>query len=267
MRRRTGLGIVVGIISVISVLPLILIALESITSISYLRFPPQLASFHWYNQAFADPTVRQSARYGLELTACVTIAVMAIALGIGFLNKSGGTWVVRPIVVIATSPLLIPHVLLGIALLGAADDLRITAAPWMTFVGQVLIYVPLALRFVITALAPIPRSLEWASASLGCSPWRTFRKVLLPLIVPTVMGASIAIFMLSFGEINISLFTSQTGRTPLSITVFNDLSTSPSPLPIAVASIVMIVTILVMAVAQRRFRVLETMMGSESRRP
>ncbi len=265
MKRRNGLGIAVGVISIISVLPLVVIALESVTSLSYLRFPPTFGTFKWFSQGYHSSDIEHAARYSVVLTACVAVVTIAIALGIGFLHRSLDIWAVRPIVVIATSPLLIPHVLIGIALLGAASSLRITSAPWMTFLGQTLIFVPIALRFVVTALSPIPRSLEWASASLGASQWLTFRKVLFPLILPTVIGAFIAVFMLSFGEINIGLFTSQTGKIPLSVTVFNDLSSSPSPLPIAVATFVVLATILIMGIAQRRFRVLETMMSGESR--
>lgn len=54
--------------------------------------------------------------------------------------------------------------------------------------------------FVGAALRGLDASLLDASADLGASPWRTFRSVVLPLLRPALVGASLLVFMLSMAS-------------------------------------------------------------------
>jgi putative spermidine/putrescine transport system permease protein len=67
--------------------------------------------------------------------------------------------------------------------------------------GVVIALVAILLPYMILTLMPviqnIPTSLEEASQSLGASPWRMFRDVVIPLSLPGVGAGSILVFVLT----------------------------------------------------------------------
>jgi putative spermidine/putrescine transport system permease protein len=67
--------------------------------------------------------------------------------------------------------------------------------------GVVIALVAILLPYMILTLTPviqnIPPSLEEASQSLGASPWRMFRDVVIPLSLPGVGAGSILVFVLT----------------------------------------------------------------------
>jgi putative spermidine/putrescine transport system permease protein len=62
------------------------------------------------------------------------------------------------------------------------------------------LWLPYMVLPVHTALAQLPDSLLDASADLGARSWRTFRSVVLPMVLPSVAAGSIFTFSLSLGD-------------------------------------------------------------------
>jgi putative spermidine/putrescine transport system permease protein len=56
------------------------------------------------------------------------------------------------------------------------------------------------------SLAALDRRLPLAAAGLGAGPWRVFRTVTLPLILPGVVGGGVFAFVTSFDEVVLSVF-------------------------------------------------------------
>lgn len=78
-----------------------------------------------------------------------------------------------------------------------------------TLSGLVLVYVALNLPFTIWLLygfiEQIPEELEEAAAIDGCGPFRTFFRIVLPLIAPGLAAAAIFTFRLAWNEFILSL--------------------------------------------------------------
>jgi spermidine/putrescine transport system permease protein len=66
---------------------------------------------------------------------------------------------------------------------------------------------------VRSRLIGFDRSLEEAAGDLGATPFTTFRKVTLPLLMPGIMGAAMLSFALSVDDFVVSNFTSGTTVT------------------------------------------------------
>jgi putative spermidine/putrescine transport system permease protein len=62
------------------------------------------------------------------------------------------------------------------------------------------LWLPYMILPVHTALAQLPDSLLDASADLGARSWRTFRSVVLPMVLPSVAAGSVFTFSLSLGD-------------------------------------------------------------------
>jgi arabinogalactan oligomer/maltooligosaccharide transport system permease protein len=73
-----------------------------------------------------------------------------------------------------------------------------------TFLGLGIFYVSTALPFCIWQMKgfydTIPRSLEEAARIDGCTPWQSFRRVILPLAIPGLVITALFSFMTAWSE-------------------------------------------------------------------
>ncbi len=88
---------------------------------------------------------------------------------------------------------------------------------WLVHVYAFYVYFFL---FVTAALRDLDASLLEASADLGASGWRAFRRVVLPLLRPALVGASLLVFMLSMASFTAPLIFA--GTEPfLTVQIYN----------------------------------------------
>ena len=81
--------------------------------------------------------------------------------------------------------------------LGAVNVGYSNTAVWIVFS---YIWLPFMILPVWAAIERVPDSFLEASADLGARGWRTFRSVLLPLIMPGIAAGSIFTFSLTLGD-------------------------------------------------------------------
>ena len=59
----------------------------------------------------------------------------------------------------------------------------------------------IVIRIVGSSLAQLDRKLEDAAQTLGASPWKTFVKVTLPLILPSILSAVLLVFLVQLHQL------------------------------------------------------------------
>jgi thiamine transport system permease protein len=118
-------------------------------------------------------------------------------------------------------PLVISAATLGIGLI-----ITFNTAPfawrserWLIPVIHAVIALPLVVRALEPATQAIPHSLRNASATLGASPFTTWRRVELPLLKPALLRAMGLSMAVSLGEFGATSFLSRSGSTTLPIAI------------------------------------------------
>lgn len=95
-----------------------------------------------------------------------------------------------------------------------------------------LMHTALALPFTIlitsSVFASVPRDLEEAAMTLGCSPFQAFLRVALPLALPGLAAATLFTFVLSWNEVFAAVILTVRNRT-LPALVLTVLDESPLP--------------------------------------
>jgi len=81
--------------------------------------------------------------------------------------------------------------------LGAQHIAYTNVAMWLVFS---YIWLPFMVLPIWTAIERVPDSLLEASGDLGARGWQTFRRVLLPMVLPGVVAGSIFTFSLTLGD-------------------------------------------------------------------
>ena len=78
----------------------------------------------------------------------------------------------------------------------------------MLIAAHVALVLPFVVRSVWVSVRNLDATLERAAASLGATPWRTFRRVTLPLLRPGLFAALLFAVVVSLNEFVVSLFIS-----------------------------------------------------------
>lgn len=101
-----------------------------------------------------------------------------------------------------TIPLVIPTSALGfsLALFWGSSSSFSTQAFLTVILGHISFTYPLIVKNISAAVEKVDRSYEDVAMTLGAKPFQAFRKVLFPMIKPSIIAGSILAFTRSFGE-------------------------------------------------------------------
>jgi putative spermidine/putrescine transport system permease protein len=156
------------------------------------------------------------------------------------------------------SPLIVPGIVAGTAIYIAFvqielwSGLRVIATLPGFVLAHVALTIPWTVRLVSASLMGVDRSIEEAAANLGARPLTTFRRVTLPMIRPGLVAAGIFSFIVSFTDLEMSLFLVGPGRSTLQIAMLQYLEWKFDP-TVAAVSVVQIALIGMGLVVTDRF--------------
>jgi putative spermidine/putrescine transport system permease protein len=233
--------------------PIVIVCAVAFTPEGYLSLPTNGFSLRWF-RAIADyPEFVRALRDSLWLAALSsTIAVLfavPAALAVARYRFAGR----EAVLAFFMSPLMIPHVVLGIAFLRFFTTIGIGG----TFAGLVLshivIVMPFALRLVLAAATGMDRAIEHAAISLGAGPFTLFRRVTLPLILPGVVSGWVLAFITSFDEVTMTVFIASPSTITLPVRMFLYIQDNIDPLVTSVSAALIFLTAIVMIVLDRLY--------------
>jgi len=250
MIGRVSFAALWGLVLVFLALPILIVAVLSFSSASYLTFPPPAFGLRWYAAYLGSEEWLASTWLSLTVAGCVVILATSLgtlaALGLSRLRGPMRAAVAALIV----SPLIVPGIIAAIGIYYAYSRYRLVGTP----IGLVLAHTCLAVPFVVTSvsasLAGFDRRLEQAALSLGATPWGTFRQVTLPLISPGVLVGALFAFITSFDEVIVALFLSGSGAITLPRRMWDDLRFAIDPTIAAVSTLTIALTAMLLGGAQ-----------------
>ncbi len=231
--------------------PLLVVIAVSFTGKGYLALPFDGLSLRWW-RAFAANTdflasFWVSVRLGLvSATLSAAIAIPA-ALAIVRRRFPGRDALAAMLV----SPLMIPHVVLGVALLRFLSGFGLAGSFLGLVAAHLVVVTPYMVRLVAAGLTSLDPRLERAAESLGAGRFTVFRRVTLPLIMPGVAGGWILAFITSFDELTVSLFLASPSQTPLPVRLFTYIDQMTDPMVASVSAALILLTAVTLVVLDR----------------
>ena len=154
---------------------------------------------------------------------------------------------------LAFVPITIPGIVLGISLLWVyfTIPIRIYGTLWILLVAYVTRYLPYGIRSATAGIVQIHPELEEAAAAAGATWWPTFRRILLPLLRPGLVGAWVYVFIISLRELGSSILLYSSDSVVLAVRIF-DLRDSGNYTTIAALSVVLIVLLVILVAFLQR---------------
>jgi putative spermidine/putrescine transport system permease protein len=150
------------------------------------------------------------------------------------------------ITAVLISPMIVPLIITAAALFSFFARIGLSN----TFPGIILSHVVLGTPFVVltvtASLAGFDQTLIRASQSLGANQFRTFFKVILPLLLPGVIAGGLFAFVTSLDEVVIVNFMAGPAQTPVTVRMFSGLREEISPTILALASLLVALSIILL---------------------
>ncbi|MCO5066372.1 MAG: iron ABC transporter permease [Rhizobiaceae bacterium] len=183
-------------------------------SLNRFYSPPSLASlsrlnFDAYRAVFADPVLPQILNNTLLLVigAAGTATVLAAAVAWQIVRGSATPRLRRTLTTLAFLPQSFPSVVVGLSLVFVYISLpfAIYGTLWLLWIGMVTKYLAYSVGMVIAGQRQISPELEEASLISGGGARRTYLRIILPLIAPSLVGCFIWVSVQVIRELGLTL--------------------------------------------------------------
>jgi spermidine/putrescine transport system permease protein len=207
-RRRIGvLEVYVAAMFAILFFPLVVLVLFSFVKSGDLRFPITGLTLSWYREVFADSSVTDGILNSLEVGIFAALIVTCVVTpAVLLLTRTRVRWAAA-VTALVIAPITLPGIVLGVSLLNLFGDLRLTLSLVTVTVGHIVYCIPFFYLILNARLRNFDRRLEEAAMDLGAGPFQRFRRVVLPLTAPAIVGAAMVVLALSWDEFQITFFT------------------------------------------------------------
>ena len=248
---RVALGTVASLVAVFMLAPLVVAVLVSFSSSSVFNLPPPEWSLRW----FAALARKDGLVESLILSLKVALASTAISLVLGTLCaiaiEHGRFRGREAVLAFLVSPLMMPGLVVGVALLQALREVGLRDVLGALIVGHIVITLPYITRTVHASLALFDITLIDAARTLGLSYPQAILKVMVPGLAPAFLTAGLFAFLASLDNYPISIFLTDARNKTLPIEILRYLEETPDPTIAAISTCLILLTIIVLFVAER----------------
>lgn len=240
-----------GLVYVFLILPMLVIVLSAFSPGAYPEFPPRGFSLRWFQALAQNPAWFDALANSAILLVIVTpIAVVlgtTAAYALARLQFRGRD----ALQAFVLSPLMIPQVVLGIALLYVLIAFGLSGTLIGLAAGHIIVCLPYTVRTASVSLAAVDRRLESASMNLGAGPWQTFRRITLPLIKPGIVAGAVFAAVTSFGEVSVSLFVSSPSTVTVPVRIFSYIDQTFDPTVNAISVVFIVLAVLALVLIEK----------------
>ena len=222
-------------------------------------------TLRYFLEVFRNPIYAEGLANSFGIAAGTTTLATLIALPLAWISNRcdfRGKGLFSALILV---PMVLPPFVGAIGLTqilgkyGALNALLGTTTDWLgqaRYIGVVLMQAlalyPIMFLNASAALANVDPAMEEAAANLGCSAFKRFFKITLPLIMPGIFAGGTIVFIWSFTELGAPLMLNYTNCA--SVQVFDALKEiGSSPFPYALVFVMLAASITLYAIGKLVF--------------
>ena len=253
MRRNnlssTLLGLWTAIVLLFLFAPLFLVAAFSFSDSSISVFPIRAVTLRWYESLASNEAFLTALGNSLLVAGATVILATSLGLAAAIGVHRYASRLRAVLRAGASLPMMVPHLILGIALLGFYNLAAIDLSLVTVICGHTVVAFPYVFLIVSARLVGFDPSLEEAARDLGAGTARIFWEITLPLLAPAILTATLISFTLSFDEVVVTFFTTGTDNT-LPMVIWSMLRVGITPEINAIATLTVVVSCAMAGVAE-----------------
>jgi spermidine/putrescine transport system permease protein len=202
----------------------------------------------WYHALFGDQEMLQAAVNSLFIAVVASLAATVLGTMAGIAMHR-----YRPKLLpfMVLTPVAMPEILLGVSLL--IFFISVFGQEALSLLTVIIAHTTFCIGFVAIVvrarLAGMDDSIFEAARDLGATPWETFKRVTLPLIMPGVTAGALMAFTLSIDDFVITFFTSGVGVKTLPLQIYSMIKIAVTPEVNAISTLLMLLTLGMIVIA------------------
>ncbi|HEY0247385.1 MAG TPA: ABC transporter permease subunit [Gryllotalpicola sp.] len=249
--KGLGVGSIVwlALVDVFVLAPLAIIVVSSFSSVSYGAWPIPGWSTKWYANLAVQEGLGSSVVSSLVIAVVTTVIVVVLGTAAAVAYWRTGGRGVRLLQTFTLSPTVVPKVAIGFAGFILIQRLGFLQG----IVGIVLMHCVVTLPFVMVvvgaALSRVDTTLEEAAHDLGAGAFRAFATTTLPAIRSAVIAAALFAFIISFDEVDMTVFLLSPGESTLPVWMFTYMQKYQDPTLAALSTLLIAFSLLIAVIA------------------
>jgi ABC-type spermidine/putrescine transport system permease subunit II len=237
-----------GLVLVCLYAPIVLVVVYSVNKdVNLLHWKG--FTWKWYSQAWHDAEVRRAFWVSVQIAVVSTLISLGIAISAGLWLRRASPRARRWFDAMTYMRIVLPEVVFALGLFILFQKLGIKLGVGAIILGHVVFNSAYATIIIQARFATLSETLEEAAADLGASPWRVFRRVTLPLLMPAVVVAGLLTLTFSVDDVITSQFLGGTNAQTLPVLVLGKIRLHVTPEVNAIGAGLMVITLATFATA------------------
>ena len=237
-----GVWLAAGFTIVFLMTPLLVTVAVSFGSSGVFTLPPPDWSLRWYERL---------ANTSLQVAAVATVIALILGTLCAIALVRGRFPGRDAIATFLVSPLMLPGLVIGIAVLQGFKAAGLREAYVSLMIAHVIITLPYVVRTVLGSLTLFDFSLIDAARTLGCSYPTALMRVLVPALGPAFLTSGMFAFLASMDNYPISIFFTDAWTKTLPIQMLQYVEETPDPTIAAISTGLVLLAILALVIGDR----------------
>lgn len=226
-----------------------IMALDSRTFLGPL--PPPSLSLQWFSRFFREQYLIDGLKTSLAVTSIAVLIATVIGFAIALALHRGRLPGATLLETLFVSPLVIPPVVIGFALLLFLAKIGILDGFTRLVCGHLILTVPYTIRATLAGLVGIDPKLTEAAMSLGATERQAFWSITFPLARTGIIAGAIFGIAVSMDDVAVSMFLTDATTYTLPVALVSSMRAT-FDLTIAAASVLLIAfTIIIIVILDR----------------
>lgn len=196
-------------------------------------------SLRWYKKLLASPEILHALRVSLIVATATTF--LSITIGTAFVVATRW-WKSSIIPHLFYTNILLPEIVLAIGILSIFTFFQIPLGYGSLIAGHTLLGLGFVIPIVKARFVELDPILTEASLDLGATYLQTFRKVIIPLLMPSLIASGLLVFTLSMDDFLISFFCSGPAVQTLSVYVYSMIRAGVDPIINAISACFLVIS-------------------------
>ena len=231
--------------------PLVVTVAVSFGSSSVFSLPPPDWSMRWYDSLAGTRGIWPALLTSIEVAAFSTVVALALGTLCAIALVRGRFPGRDAIATFLVSPLMLPGLVVGIAMLQGFKAAGLREAYSSLLIAHVIITLPYVVRTVLGALSLFDFSLIDAARTLGCSYPKAIMRVLVPGLGPAFLTSGMFAFLASMDNYPISIFFTDAWTKTLPIQMLQYVEENPDPTIAAISAGLVLLAIVALVSGDR----------------
>ncbi|HZK35267.1 MAG TPA: ABC transporter permease, partial [Bacillota bacterium] len=204
----------------------------------------------WYRDLINDRVIVEAFKVSIQVALLTSVLSAILGTASAIIAMYATNKMEKTITGIMILPLLVPEVALGISLLIFFTALNLPFGHLTLVLSHSLFCVPYVYIMVQLRLREINISIIEAAKDLGATRMQVIRTIILPLITPSIMTASLLALAISLDDVIISTYMAGATTTTLPVHIFSMMRVGVTPKINALCTLILVGTFFIVGLSQ-----------------